>query len=489
MNLPDFFQDAKKLAGGAAGPKVLIERKSDDGTYAVDSRFGYNKQGLLAINPGASLDYEAERGADGRPDGLIELRITITDADGDTAELLVNIQLTNVNEAPEGIIALMVGVDDSGTPDDDRTPYDPTGPRLPTGTIFSINKKSLRDPDDPERDNLTYTYRWVLLGTQSEDDVFTDETFTPRKVGGVPYPGREDGHNRRVDVTASDGVNSVTKSLYFHVYKKTQIDRSEHAINENETATSPLATIDFDVPGGGRISGVYKIISVNGIDMTPSWAQSPFEIRNYGELWLKSDYRLDHEANSSYEIVLRHYPISGSPYADVTFTLNVNDVNEAPIVQMRGAYAFDFTRDSRDVLQRIAIYDPDNSQDLDQSELTTLTLELTDTRFTLEEYTPDFINTFVPLGLVGKHYNLKINDDASFNTNGETVKLTITAYEGENRDTGKSGTLTLTIHIQPATSGQSSGQGGGVAMTEVVNVDFLPDAGGEDLGMVQNDFL
>ncbi|WP_438997762.1 hypothetical protein [Candidatus Puniceispirillum sp.] len=463
-NLPDFFKDAKSLVAGATGPKVLIERKLDNGTYTEDHRFGFNKQGKLAISAGALLDFEAEKGADGRPDGLIELKITITDADGDTAELLVNIQLTNVNEAPDGLFVLMVGVDDPETERDERTPYDPSSrdaPRLPTGTTFSI-KKSFDDPDDPydpndpDRDNLTYTYRWVKLGVQNESPKGTGETFAPDTASGRVFPF-QNGNTHRVYVTASDGELSADEDMYFRVYEKTPINRPQHTINENEAATGPLASINLDIPGGGRISGVYEIISVNGYLMN---SHPLFEMNVSGsQLLLKNS--LDYEVASSYKIVLRHVPssASGTTYADVTFTLTVNNVNEAPIVAFRyqnDPTTFDFTLNSRNIIKRLAIYDPDNSQNLPPTERTSVAYRLSDDRFSLEEYTPGIINNFVPLGLIGRHYNLKIRDGASFDTNGETVNLIITAYEGENINAGLSGTLDLTITITPAASGTPS---------------------------------
>ena len=193
-----------------------------------------------------------------------------------------------------------------------------------------------------------------------------------------------------------------------------------------------------------------------------------------------SDDQDDLQLLNSYEIVLCHYPqLSSSlvPRGDVTFTLNVTNVNEAPFVGFRrinDPTTFDFELDSREVLKRLAIYDPD---DVVGQNSTNLRYRLSDDRFYLEEYNPDFLNRIVPFDLMGKHFNFKIKEGASF-TPGETVGLTITvtelqkegaaatttaninAFNSQEAGTvGLSGTpLALKITIQPAASGQNAGE-------------------------------
>ena len=177
--------------------KYRIERKTSDGTYESELRFVIRDNGKLSLRPERVLDYEAETGPDGRPNGLIELRITIAEAKkkgteaeakkGVEATFDINIQLTNVNERPSGPTPPEDGNRDSinlmYSDEDSRSVYNPFGhdrPRLLPNTEFSINEEAFSDIDG---DDLHFVYKWIKLGSASNTTLSGDETFTPTAAG------------------------------------------------------------------------------------------------------------------------------------------------------------------------------------------------------------------------------------------------------------------------------------------------------------------
>ena len=186
--------------------------------------------------------------------------------------------------------------------------------------------------------------------------------------------------------------------------------------------------------------------------------------------------------------MLRHDNFGGIRYADVTFKLTVTDVEESPVITFRNNdQTFDLAADGFDTGGRVAINDPDVTRITSLADL--VSYSLSESRV-LNGVTSQIANRFdltldtsarwlgAPDG--SAFYKIVAKAGQTF-TPGEIITLTITAtdHNGNANNT----TATVTITILPATSGQSSGQGGGRAMTEVVSYDdFSPDAGMEELG-------
>jgi hypothetical protein len=470
-------------------PVVKIESRQADGTFALDERFAVKADGRLSIKAGQSLDFESEH----NPKGLIELRITVRDTAGNMTKLHVPIQLTDVaNELPVGNLALRTEYGGS------EEAFDPDS-RLPLGTTFLVDENAFHDPEGVA---LTFTYKWMTWsrapsGTVTTKLVGTGTSFTP--------PER---HNQyKLELNVSDGSNAITAEQAFYVYALMPIHSTTFTYVENDPPYNGyLTTISPEFAQAYLESRELFIYKVNGVPVNDqNWNDLQFEIRNTYQLWMKTGATFDFEKYATYEqgsprpasvsieVVLRHSAGGGDALADEIFHFHVADVPENPIVTLNPIAAlrgndpavFDFTLGSGEVLKRLAIYDPDDLAG--EGKPGDLRYELSDERFELAAHDPDVHNKIVPRHLAGLHYSLKIKDGAQFDAN-ETVPLTITAYEGAGTDVD--GALTLTITIRPPTSGQSSGQGGGRANTEVVSYDdFSPDAGVEELGMVQNDFL
>ena len=477
--LPNFFVDVRNRELTVALPDYEIERKLSDGTYVAEDRFTIRQNGKLSVKADTQMNFESEDNSN----GLIELRITIRDASGDEARFNVNIQLSDVNESPTGETALYIGTGDN------KTIYDTnprTAPRLPVGTVFSIDEDGFSDPDTD--DELTFTYTWIALNGRDRGQRWNSETFTPNEPGLYAF-----------SVTISDGEISLQRHGEFRVYAETPIVDNpafENDLNvtiaENTTPDEALMSIDLD-HNGGRITGEYYIVSINGrpADL-PGRTNLPFVLKTSSDgnsvgLWLREGVTLDHELmvpvadlrsteleqRTEHVVVLRHDNFGGIRYADVTFKLTVTDVEESPGITFRGNdQSFDLAANALDTGGRVAINDPDIT-----STNGAINHTLSDNRFELEQD-----NSFPWLGppTGSAYYKIVAKAGQTF-TPGEIITLTITAtdHNGNANNT----TATVTITILPATSGQSSGQGGGRAMTEVVSPDdFSPDAGVEELG-------
>jgi hypothetical protein len=478
------------------GPKYRIERKTSDGTYESELRFVIRDNGKLSLRPDRVLDYEAETGPDGRPNGLIELRITIAEAKkkgteaeakkGVEATFDINIQLTNVNERPSGptppeggnrgSINLMYGDEDSRSV---YKPYDSDRPRLLPNTEFSINKEAFSDIDG---DVLHYAYQWFKVGSASNRLLSREETFTPTAAGWYQLGLRVSDRPLNSDFTIPSGGFGLDYSQSFEVFEPTPLIGGEGALSlsiaENTTWDSALAAIDF-ANNGDRIAGTYKIHSVNGRYMS----EHPlFKMDSHGsQLWLKTlETTLDHERVvsddqgdlqllNSYEIVLRHYLQLGSNLGtrgDVTFTLNVTNVEESPEIKFRNnitelQFAADNTRDTGG---RITINDPDVP--VIRPENDPVTYELSETAFLNGDIINSPTSRFelimldqasywrgAPNG--STYYKIMAKTGQTF-TPGEAITLTITAND-HNGNADKT-TAHVLIIIQPATSGQNAGE-------------------------------
>jgi hypothetical protein len=478
------------------GPKYRIERKTSDGTYESELRFVIRDNGKLSLRPDRVLDYEAETGPDGRPNGLIELRITIAEAKkkgteaeakkGVEATFDINIQLTNVNERPSGptppeggnrgSINLMYGDEDSRSV---YKPYDSDRPRLLPNTEFSINKEAFSDIDG---DVLHYAYQWFKVGSASNRLLSREETFTPTAAGWYQLGLRVSDRPLNSDFTIPSGGFGLDYSQSFEVFEPTPLIGGEGALSlsiaENTTWDSALAAIDF-ANNGDRIAGTYKIHSVNGRYMS----EHPlFKMDSHGsQLWLKTlETTLDHERVvsddqgdlqllNSYEIVLRHYLQLGNNLGtrgDVTFTLNVTNVEESPEIKFRNnitelQFAADNTRDTGG---RITINDPDVP--VIRPENDPVTYELSETAFLNGDIINSPTSRFelimldqasywrgAPNG--STYYKIMAKTGQTF-TPGEAITLTITAND-HNGNADKT-TAHVLIIIQPATSGQNAGE-------------------------------
>jgi hypothetical protein len=478
------------------GPKYRIERKTSDGTYELELRFVIRDNGKLSLRPDRVLDYEAETGPDGRPNGLIELRITIAEAKKKVAEAEakkgveatfdINIQLTNVNERPSGptppeggnrgSINLMYGDEDSRSV---YKPYDSDRPRLLPNTEFSINKEAFSDIDG---DVLHHAYQWFKVGSASNRLLLREETFTPTAAGWYQLGLRVSDRPLNSDFTIPSGGFGLDYSQSFEVFEPTPLIGGEGALSlsiaENTTWDSALAAIDF-ANNGDRIAGTYKIHSVNGRYMS----EHPlFKMDSRGsQLWLKTlETTLDHERVvsddqgdlqllNSYEIVLRHYLQLGSNLGtrgDVTFTLNVTNVEESPEIKFRNnitelQFAADNTRDTGG---RITINDPDVP--VIRPENDPVTYELSETAFLNGDIINSPTSRFelimldqasywrgAPNG--STYYKIMAKTGQTF-TPGEAITLTITAND-HNGNADKT-TAHVLIIIQSATSGQNAGE-------------------------------
>jgi hypothetical protein len=462
-----------------------IERQLADGSFEIDDRFAIKQtnDASFFVRADTAFDFEDLN----NPNGVIRLKITVKDENEKTAFTHVNVQLTNVNERPSGPTPPEDGNRDSinlmYSDEDSRSvykPYDSDRPRLLPNTEFSINKEAFSDIDG---DVLHYAYQWVKLGSAGNRLLSREETFTPTAAGWCRLELKVSDRPLNSDSSISSGGFGLDYNQSFKVFEPTPLlVEGERALSlsiaENTTRDSALAAIDF-ANNGDYIAGTYKIHSVNGYRMSEHHL---FKMDSRGsQLWLKTlETTLDHERVvsddqgdlqllNSYEIVLRHYLQLGSNLGtrgDVTFTLNVTNVEESPEIKFRNnitelQFAADNTRDTGG---RITINDPDVP--VIRPENDPVTYELSETAFLNGDIINSPTSRFelimldqasywrgAPNG--STYYKIMAKTGQTF-TPGEAITLTITAND-HNGNADKT-TAHVLIIIQPATSGQNAGE-------------------------------
>ena len=506
---PNFFQEVRTRPEGQTTPSYIIDRKLSDGTYVTDDRFVIRQNGKLSVKADMSLDFESERDENDNPDGLIELRITIIDSINiagigsvtATSTLNVNIQLTNVNERPSGPVnpepwnpySIQLIYDDGDNIRKDYNPYSADRPRLLPGREFSINKSAFSDIDG---DELHFKYIWSKATGGEWEPKAETETFTPTEAG--IYKLYLLVSDRPLGSQGPLTGYGLEYNQSFQVYKPTPVIGTDTSISidENAMRDSALATINLD-DGGYRITGTYYIYSVNGHRMS---AHPLFKMNDRGDaLHLKTpETSLDYEDASSYEIVLRHDP-TGSPritYGDLTLTVNVNNVEESPVIKFRSNdQTFDLNADAIDGGGRIALSDPDISLINGPTDIISYTLsetrflggvstDVTTSRFELELDTSQPWRG-APNG--STFYKIKALAEQTFIV-GEIITLTITANDHNGNAGDTTATVTITI-LPPASPSQNGNMVNSQVQPLYSDGEFMSDAGMDELGMAQSDFL
>ena len=270
---------------------------------------------------------------------------------------------------------------------------------------------------------------------------FTDKNKKPHKLDADPNTG---------------GVQPFLVALRNVDEKPTKMElsRSSHSLNEGDV-TAPdgikLATVNFedsDRKTEFRNNEV-EIRSIDGVDLLDPDDHALFVIRNGNELWVKTGVTLNYERTaqfsnrltgvnfgdhlSAYKIVLRH-KTDGTRLDPLTFTLNINNQPEKPVVEVRDAATARPLPSGRltekhDTGITVKIYDPD-SINSDSIQKVTPTVSDSD-RFTLEEYQPILNIRGMPLqpqepGV--KYYRLVAKAGAQFAAN-ESISLTISGTD------------------------------------------------------------
>ena len=300
----------------------------DTVTLSVDdSRFEITSARILKLKDGQSLDHETE--------SSVDLVITATDSGGLTATTNITVTVNDLNEAP------VVGGSVANVTTEAGKTID-----------VSIDLTALfTDPDAGDS-----AVRWELSGNPSwlglEVQYVTDSNGNERSIGHLrgtaPTTGADSSAVHNVTLTARDADGAAAQLTFTVIVDDGNDDvtgvnlldsagnkLSEAEVNENDASGVVFGKITVDdIDHPLHPHGMHKV-TVN---------DSRFEIRKDadGDLWLalKAGVSLDHEVrNGEVSVTVTAQDINGERKANGqlkgtqdsdTFTIIVNDVNDAP---------------------------------------------------------------------------------------------------------------------------------------------------------------
>ncbi len=282
----------ENAAGAVIGDVVVTDPNvGDTHTYQVsDSRFEV-ENGQLKLADGESLDFEAEPS--------VSVEITATDTQGFSITETFAITVGNVNEAP-------TAVDDSGYVASED------------GGLFDIHV--LNNDSDPDGDLLTLvsvdpvsqqgaTVTIPFLSDQARYDVgntFQHLNVSESVVDTFTYTVEDPSGLFDIETVSItiQGANDVPIGI--------TLDANAVDENADGAVVGNLAAIDVDT----NDSHTFTVSDVR------------FEVEN-GQLKLKAGETLDHESASTIDVDVTATDV-GNLSVTETFTITVNDVNEAP---------------------------------------------------------------------------------------------------------------------------------------------------------------
>ena len=356
------------------GDKVTYSRTGPDAaTFSVHQSLDPGPI-VLALELNATPDYESPDDANG--DGVYEVTVQATDADGsgETTQVDVRIFVLDVDEAP--VI---------------------TGPATISFPEHSGTDVGQYTSADPEREAAPL----VLGGTDAGSFTFANGTLRFKTV-----PDYEIRNSYSVTFTASDETHTATLDATITI---TDVDETKAialtgsetpSIAENSSSLS-LETYTATDPDGGQITW-----SLEGVD------KDEFSISS-GVLSLNSSP--DFETKSSYAVTVK--ATVGTKTTARAVAVTVTDVNEAPAIA--GPAAVNFAENSTAAVGRYAAADPEGGT-------ATLTLGGTDSAsFTFANGTLRF-NSAPEYGTKNSY---SVTFTASDGTNTVTLDVTITIFD------------------------------------------------------------
>ena len=255
--------------------------------------------GQLKLKDSVSANYETK--------STYAVTITTTDSGGLTTSEDFTVTINDINDAPTLVTALT----NQSNAEDAAFSF-----TIPSGTF-----------NDEDGDTITYT------ATLSDGNALPSWLSLDGSTGvftGTPL--NDDVGVINVTVTASDGTLSVTDSFALTVVNTndapTAISLSASAIDENSSGTiiGDLTTSDVDV-------GDTHTYSLSGADA------DSFDIVN-GQLKLKAGISANYETKSTYAVTVTTTDGSGSTFTE-SFSITINDINEAPTAIALSAAAID----------------------------------------------------------------------------------------------------------------------------------------------------
>ena len=302
-------------AGGAIGLTL-------EGADASAFRLTRDSDGDYDLAFRTAPDFEMPTDTDSNNE--YQVTVAATDRGLKTTQSVV-VRVRNMNEA--GAIKLTPEARTVGMPVMAELSDDDVVLQARTVTWLWSSKTDTGNCDDT--DDTTFLRGDRIAGA-------TSDTYTPTAVGCLRVTARyTDGHGGNKNAMATVQVEARTSNMPVF----TEDDPIIRSVNENavvgtdvgeaDAAASVDPVVATDADNSPTTSGLtYTIESV-----TPSSGAARFSIDNTGQL--VTEEMLDHEEEASYMLEVKVSDSRGNS-AMVTVTVNVNDVNEMPVIIVGG---------------------------------------------------------------------------------------------------------------------------------------------------------
>lgn len=271
----------------------------------------------VVVAPGAVFDFETNP--------LLAIGVDVTDSDGHMLSETFEINVTNVNEAPDSLTVDLWDVEENA----------------PAGSVVA-----LLDATDPDvGDTLTYS----LSGADADLFAINGNALVVADGAVLDY---ESGTTRTVSLKVEDAQQLsreqfVTIDLLNINEQPESLDLSNLSVSENAIGAL-VGTLSASDPDAG--DGLTFALADD--------AGGRFEIVNGNELHVVAGTSLDHEAAGDHAVTVDVTDAEGLTLSR-TFTIAVNNVNEAPIDIALSATSIEENAAAGTVVGTLSATDPD----------------------------------------------------------------------------------------------------------------------------------
>ena len=303
VNEPPVANDVTRSVpeNAAAGTKVgapvrAIDPEGDSLIYSLTSNeFEIDPQGnigaasgQIVVKAGATLDYETKS----------SYSLTVQASTGDhTTAFTVTVNLTDVNEAPDG----------SATT---RTVAENAAAGTKVGAPVTTT--------DSDGDSLSYSLTSNEFEIDPQGVVGAASGQIVVKAGATLDYETKSAYN--VTVKASDGTNTTDIAVTINLAD----------VNEPPAAAPQTRDVAENSPAGTTVGQPVTATDPEGSPLTYALTSNEFAVgRLTGQLTVKSGASLDYETTSVYSVTVQ--ASDGANTTDIPVTINVTDVNEAPV--------------------------------------------------------------------------------------------------------------------------------------------------------------
>ncbi len=288
-----------KMRSSISGPDADLFTVNDSGRLDITAIFIGGPLVTFSITEvytDTALDYETKED--------YSIVLTVTDLEGATDTLSLNIKVTDVNEAPSF--------------SDGSSATRSIAENVSTGTSVG----SAVSATDPEGEDLTYT----LSGTDAASFSISSTTGQLTTSSAIDY---ETKPSYTVTVTASDGTNSTDITVTIRVTDLNEVVTQNAPVFTNGTSTS--RSVAENSASGTNIGS-----AVSATDADPgttlAYSLSGTDASSFGIVGrtgqLLTSAALDYETKASYSVTIT---VSDGNLSDtIAVTINVTDANDAP---------------------------------------------------------------------------------------------------------------------------------------------------------------